>query len=382
MKDIPNSRLFGWLSLVIVAGYFVVGLWPFAFQPPNRVSWRPNRAGLHFEPYGIAYDSASLPASAGLNGAASPSANFTVELWLEAQHEPNDDVFDILTMHNPRLPLDFTVCQWQKELLLRATTQPLQPVRQIPELSAGEVLPKQTTRFITICGDATGTDFYVDGSVDKHFPRFVVNAEALDGQLILGNGASGKHSWSGWLFGLAFYNRVLDPAEIARHYALWTQGRADQLTNTAGLRALYLFNEGHGQLAEDSSSNGHHIIIPVVFQPVHRDLLIPPWKDLSYHHPDYPDIAVNILGFMPFGFCFFLYRRSLKPKHWIANALLVVLAGAAVSLAIEVIQAWLPNRVSSTMDLLTNTTGTLLGVALAVAVRFKVTKAESAPEPR
>jgi hypothetical protein len=358
---------FGWLSFAIVAGYFVVGFWPFEFRPHNQVSWLANHPGLHFEPYGIAYDSAPLPAPA-----PGQPANFTVELWLAAQHEPANDVFDILTIHNPRLPLDFTICQWQKELLLRATTQPLQPGWQVPELSAGEVLTKQTTRLVTVRGDATGTDLYVDGSADKHFPRFTVNAEALDGQLILGNGASGKHSWSGWLFGLAFYNRALNPADIARHDALWTQGRASQLTNAAGLRALYFFDEGHGQQTEDSSDNRHHISIPTIFQPVHRDLLIPPWKDLSYHHPDYSDIAVNVLGFAPFGFCFFLYRRSLKPKCWIANALLVVLAGAAVSLTIEIVQAWLPNRASSVMDILTNTTGTVLGVALALAVQRKV----------
>jgi hypothetical protein len=373
VKGILHDRWFGWLSLLIVAGYFVVGFWPFDFQTHNQVSWLADRPGLHFEPYGIAYDPARLPAPA-----PGHPVNFTVELWLAAQREPANDVFDILTIHNPHLPLDFTVCQWQRELLLRATTQPPRPAWPIPELSAGEVLPKQTTRFVTIRGDTTGTDFYVDGSADKHFPRFVVNTEALDGQLILGNGASRKHSWSGWLFGLAFYNRVLEPADIARHEALWTQGHASQLTNAPGLRALYLFDEGHGRQTEDSSGHRQHVIIPAIFQPVHRDLLIPPWKDLSYHHPDYPDIAVNILGFAPFGFCFFLYRRSLRPGQWVANALLAVLAGAAVSLTIEIVQAWLPNRVSSIMDLLTNTTGTLLGVALALAIQRKVDRFDAA----
>ena len=367
MKGIPHDRWFGWLSLVLVAGYFVVGLWPFAFRPPNRVSWLADHTGLHFEPYGIAYDPVPLPALA-----TGQSANFTVELWLQAHHEPANNVFDILTIHNRRLPLDFTLYQWRRDLILRATTQPPQPAGRISEVSADDALSGRKVQFITIRGDEAGTDFYLDGLAAEHFPQFVLNAEALDGQLILGNGASGKHSWTGRLLGLALYHRALDAAEIARHYALWTQDHAGQLTNVSGLRALYLFGEGHGQLAEDSSSNGHHIIIPVVFQPVHRDLLIPPWKDPSYLQPDYPDIAVNILGFMPFGFCFFLYRRSLKPKHWIANALLVVLAGAAVSLAIEVIQAWLPNRVSSVMDLLTNTTGTLLGVALALTIQRKV----------
>jgi hypothetical protein len=171
---------------------------------------------------------------------------------------------------------------------------------------------------------------------------------------------------------LALYNRALNPTEIAWHRALWTRGRARQLMRVPGLTALYLFDEGRGQQANDYSGNGHHVIIPGVFHPVHRDLLIPPWKDLSYNRPDYSDIAINVLGFLPFGFCFFLYRHARRPHRLVTNALLVVLAGLAISLTIEVTQAWLPSRTSSITDLMTDTAGALLGVALALAVRHKV----------
>lgn len=377
MKGALNRRHFGWLSLAIVAGYLVVGWWPFDFHPPNRVRWLAGGAGLHFEPYGIAYDPAPLPA-------AGPGrfANFTVELRVRAQPEPADNTFDLLTIHNPRLPLDFTLCQWKQDFLLRATIHPRQQPGRILEVGVDDALPDGKPQFLTVRGNRTGTEFYLNGKAAKHFPYFVLNAEALDGQLILGNAASGKQSWTGSLLGLAIYNRALDAAEIARHYTLWTQGRAGQLAKASGLRALYLFNEGHGPQAKDSSGNGHHLIIPTVFHPVQRAFLIAPWKDLSNRHFDYSDIAINILGFMPFGFCFFLYRQMLKSNRGFANALLVVSTGAAVSLTIEVIQAWLPNRVSSTMDLITNTTGTLLGVVLALLIRRKFTNAESALEAR
>ena len=74
---------------------------------------------------------------------------------------------------------------------------------------------------------------------------------------------------------------------------------------------------------------------------------------------------MNILGFIPFGFCFSLHRRSVRPNQPAANFLFVILTGATVSLTIEIIQAWLPNRVSSMTDLLTNIVGTLLGAVLA-----------------
>jgi len=363
----------------MVAGYFVVGLWPFDFHPQNRVHWLGTHPGLHFEPYSIAYDPAPLPATPGLGATGTP-ANFTVELWVATHREPANNVFNILTIHNPRLPLDFVLGQWKQDFLLRATTWQPQPTDTIREVGVYDALPDQKARFITVCGDGTGTDFYMDGAVAGHFPQFVLNARALDGQLILGNNASGKTPWTGWLFGLALYDRALNPAEIARHRTLWTRGRARQLMTVPGLTALYLFDEGRGPQAKDHSINGHRVIIPAIFKPIHRDLLLLPWKDVSYNRPNYSDIAINVLGFLPFGFCFFLYRHARKPYRFVTNALLVVLAGVAVSLTIEVTQAWLPNRTSSLNDFITDTAGTLLGVALALAIRTKVTNSGSTPK--
>ena len=354
---------FGWLSVAFVAGYFVVGLWPFAFQPPNHVHWLAGRPGLHFEKSGVAYDPEMLPAF-GSNNVAGQPPNFTVETWLEADGEPGDDLFHILTIHNQPRDSDFILCQWLNHFILRAPSQRPPPHPHPSEVDF-IVLQAQTPRFITVRGDESGTDFFLDGLPAEHCPQFVVKPETLAGQLIIGNDDTGKHSWSGKLFGLAIYNRALTAAEIARHHALWTQGCAYELTDSPNLIAFYRFDEANGRRAEDASGNHHHVVIPEIFQPVHRQILIPPWKDLSHDGPDYSDIAVNILGFIPFGFCFFLYRQNAWPNRLTKNILFAMFAGAVVSLTIEIIQAWLPNRVSSITDLLTNTAGTLFGVLLA-----------------
>jgi glycopeptide antibiotics resistance protein len=85
---------------------------------------------------------------------------------------------------------------------------------------------------------------------------------------------------------------------------------------------------------------------------------------------------------MPFGFCFFLHRRIVRPNRLTANFVFAVFVGAAVSLTIEIIQAWLPNRVSSTTDLMTNIVGTLLGAVLALAMQPKTMSSKSEPETR
>ena len=369
MKRSPDYGPFGWFVLLLVAGYFAVGFWPFEFRPHNQVRWLGNRAGLHFEPYGIVYDPSKLAAPGAVRKS---DVNFTIELWLKAQQEPASDLFDILTVYNPRLPHDFTLCQWKQDFLLRATIQSPQMPGRTPEIGLENALPEGESRFITIRANESGTDFYLDGKREVQFPGFLLDAEALNGRLILGNDASGKHSWTGTMLGLAVYSQALDTTEIARHYALWTQGRAEQLTNNTRLEALYLFNESHGQELQDSSPHRHHLIISPEFTPVHRALLIPPSQDLSYDHPDYSDIAVNIFGFMPFGFCFYLYRQSQKSNSLITNLVRVILTGIAISLTIEIVQAWLPNRTSSLTDLLTNAAGTFLGVALALVIQRKI----------
>jgi hypothetical protein len=379
VKSLFDCRWFGWFSAAIVVGYFIVGLWPFAFRPPNRVSWLADRAGLHFEKSGVAHDPESLPSPAS-NDTTNLSANFTVETWVEADGEPGGNLFHILTIHNKQQDLDCILCQWNQHFILRAPSQRPPPAPHPSEVDI-IVLQAQTPRFITVRGDESGTDFFLDGLPAEHYPQFIIKPEALAGQLIVGNDDTGKHPWVGNLFGLALYNRALDAAEIARHHALWTQGRARELTNAPGLTALYLFDEGGGQTAADISSNHHHLVIPEIFRPVHREILIPPWKDLAFMGPDYTDIAVNILGFMPFGFCFFLHRWFARPKRPAKNILFVVLVGFVISLTVELIQAWLPNRVSSITDLLTNTTGTLLGAVLAWFILSKIKIPVETPAP-
>ena len=376
MNNILNRSRFGWLSLALVIGYFIVGWWPFAFRPLNQVSWLPDRAGWAFADDGIAYDPEPLP-STGAIGVGEQAASYTVELWVEAGVKPATDVFHLLTIDDGRLPSPFVLCQWQKEIILRAAIRESRSLRRIHEVGVDGALAEHKARVITITGSGTGTDFYLDGVLAGHFPEFILDPEVLSGRMILGNAASGKHSWVGHFFGLAMYPKALSVAEIAQHQALWTQNHTRQLMNASNLMALYLFDEGSGRWAEDHSTNRHQLMIPAIYQPLRKEFLMPPWRDVSYHAPNYRDIVVNVLGFIPFGFCFFLHRRWHGSAPKFADALFVIVAGAAISLSIETIQVWLPNRVSSMTDLLCNTAGTLFGVLLARAIRRRTTTAET-----
>lgn len=79
------------------------------------------------------------------------------------------------------------------------------------------------------------------------------------------------------------------------------------------------------------------------------------------------DVAVNVLAYVPLGFLAALTVAT--GLHPLLAALAGTLAGAGLSFAMEVTQAYLPGRVSSNLDLVTNTAGALFGAVVAARAR-------------
>jgi len=78
------------------------------------------------------------------------------------------------------------------------------------------------------------------------------------------------------------------------------------------------------------------------------------------------DIAVNLLLFVPLGFGLAAIAQSggVPP----ARAILLIFAvGAALSLGVEVLQCWLPDREPSLIDVAANSASSALGAALHFA---------------
>lgn len=88
-------------------------------------------------------------------------------------------------------------------------------------------------------------------------------------------------------------------------------------------------------------------------------LIAPPPRDRSGL-----DLILNLLGFVPLGFLLAAAQRGYRSA--LAGGVWAVLGCALLSLFVEVLQNYLPTRVASNVDLLTNTLGGAAGVLLGL----------------
>ncbi len=71
------------------------------------------------------------------------------------------------------------------------------------------------------------------------------------------------------------------------------------------------------------------------------------------------DLITNVLGYMPLGALIVL---SVHPRvRGVLAVIVALLGGVLLAGTLEALQTWLPNRISSNIDLATNVLGTLLG---------------------
>lgn len=98
---------------------------------------------------------------------------------------------------------------------------------------------------------------------------------------------------------------------------------------------------------------------------------VPPENMLGFVLAPWPryytlfDLLLNILAYVPLGFLLALTAMAWMPAR--AAAIAAILTGTALSLGLELAQGFLPARVSSNLDLLSNGLGVMMGSLLALA---------------
>lgn len=104
-----------------------------------------------------------------------------------------------------------------------------------------------------------------------------------------------------------------------------------------------------------------------------RDLGLDPFAYLSAPVPRYLtrfDLIVNVLAYIPFGA---LVVLALHPRvRGVAVVALATVTGLLLAGMIEAAQTYLPTRVASNLDLLTNTSGALIGAGAAAPIAARL----------
>ncbi len=139
-------------------------------------------------------------------------------------------------------------------------------------------------------------------------------------------------------------------------------------------------NVGDPQAAPRASPLARYLLLAyvllVVYGSLHpfygwRDQGVSPFAYVTGHLPRYItvfDLVTNLLAYMPLGFFALL---ALYPLVRGAPAFITAgLAGCVLSFAMEALQTFLPSRISSNLDLATNSLGAFVGAGLAL--RFGV----------
>lgn len=101
-----------------------------------------------------------------------------------------------------------------------------------------------------------------------------------------------------------------------------------------------------------------------------RDLGLPPFDFLQAGFPYYWtffDIWTNVAGYIPFAMLV-VYALPPQVRSWLAVPL-AICAGFLLSGTMEGLQTYLPTRVPSNIDLVTNTAGAAIGALIGAATR-------------
>jgi hypothetical protein len=349
------------LAVAVLTGILIFGLNPQGYKFSNEVSWITDQPGIRFGKYGIAYTN-SFYIMIGDN--ASKPNSFSIELALKPANYHEKGTNFILVLHNGRDRSQLLIWQYHSWIILM-NGDDYDHRRRTKRIAVNIASQSPTTRFITVTTGKEGTDVYLDGRFVRRKKDLILKIpDSGKTRLLVGNSIYGKQSWQGDVYGLAFYGYILTAQDIKRHFNRWSQDRNFSFANKDNPVALYYFDEKAGGIAIDHADGKHHLEIPATMRIFKKKILSSDGSGFKFNRSAYEDNILNLFGFIPFGFILaatLIKLGGTLEKHYF---FITVSFCFAVSLIIEILQAWLPSRSSSMPDLIFNTFGALIGVVI------------------
>jgi hypothetical protein len=352
-RTVGEKKALASLCLLIFGLMVVAAFWPFRVHPENRVTWLGNEHGLRFSGVGIVLSTKKLE----LPVSGTP-AGVSFEIWLKPFQDKPTALLAVSSNANPG---QFRLRQSGDALLV--LQEPFASSRHPAPttLWVSHAFQAHQQSFIAISAGAQGTTVYVNGVPTKKSSTFRITDKDFSGQLVVGSAPDAYETWRGEFLGMALFGRELTQAHVSEHYQAWLHGRPEVLRNDQPA-ALYLFDEGAGDIVHNQMPSGADLVIPHSFRIPFKPFLKSPWREFYFNRAYLRDVLINVSGFVPFGFFVCMYFSWGQASR--KAVLTTIVLGAVFSLTIEVVQWYIPMRDSGTTDILTNTLGTALGAVL------------------
>ena len=361
-RPLPRMLLLLTAAMLLLIVYFGLRFKGAAIS--NDVVWLENAPGIRFDRTGIVY-AESVDLARGPKGAAGA---VSIELALKSA-APGDGHFQfVLLVHGGEDARQLVVGQWRSWLIVM-NGDDYDAKRRRPRIAVNALLPGKR-RFVTIVSGEEGTAVYLEGQLAKRNPglRLEIPDRGAGGRLVLGNSIYGRHAWTGELYGLAYYQRALAAEAVHRHAQQWRRQNTFAYAAGAHPAGLYRFDDAPGTRIADHSGRGHHLRMPDRMTILTKEFLTAPFASEGDRPSLLQDMIINIAGFVPLGFLLGALTRRGRGRPLRTRLVWVMLTCGALSLSIELAQAWIPTRSSQMLDLILNTLGAGVGVLLQAAL--------------
>lgn len=351
------------LTAVVLSTILIIGLKPKDFSPPNNAAWLNERPGIRFERSGIAYTDSIADL---IHEHISPERGFSIEIALKPKSYQEDGFNFIFLIHGGNDRRQFLIGQWRDALIVM-NGDDYDNHRKTKRISLKSTSAVPTVQLLTLTSDAKGSKIYMNGSLVRRRKDLQLEIpNENQPRLLLGNSVYGNHSWQGEIYGVAIFGKVLSKRDVETHFQAWSENPRFPFAKQPLPFILFPFEENGGTLAKNYPDETHPLYLPSLMKilsprifPRYRFEQLFNWNIFTNN-----DALLNFFGFIPLGFLLSITLLRLgegSKRHYIA---ITIAAGFLVSLFIETIQAWIPDRNSDLQDLILNTAGTLVGAII------------------
>ena len=304
--------------------FLVAGLYPFNFVPNNEVRWRVAENGVRFEGYGQVYGQGPFSSS----GSPTPVA-FSIELLVSSHEGSKRSIESLFSIQNAYAN-HFAIERWTEDLVVAGWLRDARGRIFFDRLFCGHIFATQAMRFVTVTTSPEGTSVYVEGVQQRRYPGLELAPENFKGPCCSDSRPADTSSGAERSMVLPFITAILTPEEVVENRHWWETGQFDRLRTRAVETMIYAFNERAGVVVHNHGNWGQDLEIPKKLRALHHVVLkVPNGRSFA----NLSDIALNVLGFIPFCALLVIYLHGGGNYSKASAAAMSILIGIRSALA-------------------------------------------------